>query len=61
MKLQHYYIVNLISEDREKLSESNRLLFQVSSFPLSDSSEQKETKDIDILNLIKYFRGISCM
>lgn len=60
MKLQHYYIVNLISEDREKLSESNRLLFQVSLFPLSDYSEHKETKDIDILNLIKYFRG-SCM
>lgn len=57
MKLQHYYVVNLISEDREKLSESNRLLFQVSPFPLSDYSEHKETKDIDIL--IKYFRG-SC-
>lgn len=59
MKLQHYYIVNLISEDREKLSESNWLLFQVSPFPLSDFSQHKETEDIDILNLIKYFRG-SC-
>lgn len=60
MKLQHYYIVNLISEDKEKLSESNWLLLQVSMFPLSDFPEHKETKDIDILNLIKYFRS-SCM
>lgn len=57
MKLQHYYIVNLISEDRKKLSESNRLLLQISPFPLSDFSEHKETKDTDLLNLIKYFRG----
>lgn len=60
MKLQHYSIVNLIGEDREEFSESNRLLFQVSLFPLSDFSEHKGTKKFDIFNLIKYFR-CSCV
>lgn len=50
MKLQHYSIVNLMGEDREELSESNRLLFRVFAFPLSDFSEHKETKKFVIFN-----------